>query len=96
MDSKESLELTARDGQAVKTTINTPGWQNVIKPAFDGKLKTVFEGIRQATTYEQFVTLQQSINAIKALFEFVEVVLIEGDKALEDLGIKPDDPDEGI
>lgn len=77
-------DLETRDRQAVETTINTPGWQEVIRPALEARMKSLMKDFLQATTYEEFVCLQQSINAIEGLMDFIEVKLIK------------DDPDEGV
>ena len=76
-------DLETRDKQAVEATINTRGWQEVIRPALDDRLKSLMEDFSQAVTYEEFVRIQQSMNAIKSLTNFIEVKL-------------QDDPDEGV
>ena len=82
-------ESIARDSQAVHSTVNSRGWKEVIQPALDNRFKALIGDFCNATTYEEFVRIQQSMNAIKSLLEFVEVTLIEGKAALEKLGDSP-------
>ena len=77
-------DIELRDKQAVETTIETRGWQEVIRPRLDERIKSLIEDFCRATTYEDFVHIQQLINAIKSLMDFIEVKLIEGDDALEE------------
>ncbi len=86
MDEDRSVsELSVRDGQAVHSTINSRGWTEVIKPALENRMVALVNDFANATSYKEFVQVQQAINAIKGLMSFIEVKLIEGRTALEDL-----------
>ena len=88
-DEREGLDSVARQGQMLHTTINTNGWKDVIKPALVARQVALVEEFLSATTYEEFVRIQQAINGIKSLLSFVEVTLIEGKSALEELKKNP-------
>jgi len=43
IDEREITESIVRDGNSVNTTINSNGWQKIIRPALDNRLKTLIE-----------------------------------------------------
>lgn len=88
-EERDVAESVARDGQAVNTTINTKGWINVIRPALDARLKSLVKEFANTTEYEEFVRIQQAINAISNLTSFIEVTLAEGKDALKNLEKSP-------
>ncbi len=73
------------DAQAVSSTVSSKGWQTIIRPALDEKMKALVMSFGDAVTYEEFVRIQQAMNAISGLLSFIEVKLIEGDKAFDEL-----------
>ncbi len=84
-EDREAIVSAVKDGQAVHTTLNSNGWQKVIRPALEMRKAALMGEFSMATTYEDFVRIQQSINAIDALTNFIECKLIEGKNALEEL-----------
>jgi hypothetical protein len=86
MDEKDELIISARDGQDVHKTVNTKGWQKVIKPALENRMNSLVNEFANASGYEELVRIQQAINAIKGLTDFIEIKLMEGKQALEELG----------
>ncbi len=84
-EERDSLELNARDASAIHATINSRGWLEIIKPALDMRNKALISEFAVAATYEEFVRIQQMINAIDGLTNFIEVKLIEGKSALKEL-----------
>lgn len=84
-EERVAAELTARDGQAVSAVIHSIGWTKVIKPALLNRELALIDDFRSAKTYEEFVGTQQAINAIRNLLSFIEVALIEGQKAFNNL-----------
>ena len=85
MDEREEMELVAKDGQAVHTMVNGSGWQNVVKPAIEQRQDALFSEFTKAQTYEDFVRIQQAVNASVNLLSFIEVTLSEGKVALEEM-----------
>jgi hypothetical protein len=77
---KEELE----DAQKVNEMINGEGWLEVVKPALINRELNLIKDFSSATTFEQFVTIQQAINAIRNLLSFIEVTLAEGKKSFEE------------
>lgn len=73
------------DAQAVSSTISSKGWKTIIRPALDAKRESLVNEFSSAVTYEDFVRLQQALNAITGLLNFIEVKLLEGDKAFDEL-----------
>lgn len=88
-DEREGLQDVAKQGQLLHTTINTNGWKEVIKPALVDRQISLMEEFLSATTYEEFVRIQQAISGIKSLLSFVEVTLMEGKGALQELKKNP-------
>ena len=87
MENEEigELEITAKEGNDVNTTIHTKGWVNVIRPALIAKQQALIHEFAGAKTYEDFVTIQQGLNALQGVLDFIEVKLIEGKVALDEL-----------
>jgi len=89
MDELDELQLSARDGNSVQAMVNSKGWQDVIKPAFEQRMECLVSELLNATQYEQLIRIQQSINAIRALFDFVDNVLEIGKEAIKELRGNP-------
>ena len=85
MDDRSVVESSAKDGQKVHATINSKGWQEVIQPALEERKKALVHNFLDAVTYEEFVRVQQSLNAINGLLNFIEVKLMEGKEALREI-----------
>lgn len=85
MEDRDVQEAAAKEGSAVNTMINSKGWSEVVAPAFRKRVEYLYGEFSNATVYEEFVRIQQSINAIKGLLDFVEITLIEGKEALKEL-----------
>ena len=88
-EERDELDAVFKDGQKVNTTVNTPGWTDVICPRLKERQETLVKEFLNATTFEDFVRIQQAINALNSLMDFVEVVLIEGKSAIEELKENP-------
>ena len=78
-------ESVAKEGQMVHATVNSKGWQKVIAPALANRKKALLAEFSNAAKYEEFVRIQQSVNAIDSVTDFIEVKLMEGREALKDL-----------
>ncbi len=85
MDEKEELELALMDANKVDETVKTEGWTKVIKPALETRKAASIVAFGEAVTYEEFVRIQQSINAFDGLINFIEDKLTEGKNALKEL-----------
>lgn len=85
MEDREIKEMTAKDGSAVNTMINSRGWTQVVRPALVERIKFLHAEFSNATEYEQFVRIQQSINAINSILDFIEITLAEGKDAIREL-----------
>jgi len=82
--SKEEFEEKQFDfehGRKVKSMTETPGWSEIIKPAFDKRRTALVKKMLTVTEYNDFVRLQQSINAIDGLFGFVDGIITLGQEA---------------
>lgn len=88
-DEREGLDSIAKQGQKIHTTVNTSGWKDVIHPALIDRQAVLVEEFLSAKTYEEFVRIQQAINGIKRVLDFVEVILVEGKGALAELQENP-------
>jgi hypothetical protein len=88
-NDRESLELSAKDASAVHTTINSRGWTQVIAPALEERKKALMHEFSGAEKFEDFIRIQQMINALDGLTNFIENKLIEGKEALAELKRNP-------
>jgi hypothetical protein len=84
-EERDAVESIARDGQAVHTMVNTNGWKEVVRPALDRRKVALMSDFQNAKVYEEFVAVQQAVNAIDSLINFIESTLIEGKEALIEL-----------
>ena len=85
--NEETASVIA-DAQAIHTTINSNGWKNVIHPTLENRAKALLGEFQGASTYEEFVRIQQAMNAINGLLSYIEVKLIEGKTALEEMKLR--------
>ena len=83
-ERREDLELVAKDGQAVHSTINSVGWKKIIEPALVARKEQLMEQLCICEVVD-FVKIQQSVNAIDSLMMFINHTLLEGKGALEEL-----------
>lgn len=79
------LESMAKEAQQVHATINTKGWKDVIRPALERRECALVRDFANADNYEDMIRVQQAMNAIRALVDYIEIKLIEGKEALVDL-----------
>jgi hypothetical protein len=86
-DQREEIEDIAKDGQAVHSMVNSNGWQKVVRPAIEKRHDALFRDFTTAKTYEDFVRIQQAVNASVDLMSLIEVTLNEGKEALTELRI---------
>ncbi len=85
MDDLAELQNSAQDGNAVHAMVNSKGWTKVVRPALEARAQYLVSEFSNATEYEQFVRIQQSINAINGVLSFIEVTLVQGKEALQEL-----------
>ena len=83
-ESRESLEEYARDAGAIHSMVNTVGWKDIVRPALN-KRKDALIGELCNCEVQNFVKIQQGVNAIDNLIEYIEFTLIEGKRALNEL-----------
>ena len=88
-EDRGNLQAAAQDCSAIETTINSRGWREVIKPALENRMVALVNDFSAAKTYEEFVCIQQAINAIKGLMDFIEVKLVQGREACKELRKNP-------
>jgi hypothetical protein len=88
-ETREELELSMADGNAVRTMVNGKGWQTVVRPALDARKDYLVAQMCDATEFSDFVRIQQAVNAIKNLIAFVETTLTRGDEAHKELRENP-------
>jgi len=83
------LEANLKDSNAVRTMLESKGWNGVIRPGLIERKLQLVDNFKVARTYEDFVCIQQAINAIDNLLALIEVTLAEGKRALEELRSNP-------
>lgn len=84
-EQREEMEWTVASGQAVHSMVNSKGWREVVKPVLEQRQDALFKRFTTAKTYEDFVEIQQAVNASTDLISFIEVTLMEGKEALKEL-----------
>ena len=84
-EEKDSLEISMKDGQLVSAMIHSEGWKDVIKPALLARRDSLLREFENALELTDFIRLQQSVNAINGLFDFIDAKLIEGRSSFEGL-----------
>lgn len=84
----DTLELMAKDGHAVFAMIQTNGWCNVVRPALISRKESLVREILNVSVLVDFIKIQQAINAIDGLIDFIEMKLTDGKSAIEELGNK--------
>lgn len=75
------LNRTVRDGLAVKRMVTSDGWKDVLKPKLDARIGQLLNTFRNAKTYEDFIIVQQAINAIESVMSFCSLSIILGEQA---------------
>lgn len=81
---KADNEQAILDCNAVKSMINSRGWMQVVRPALEARMNAFSFEFSSATKLEDFIRIQQSINALSGLLSFIEVKLSEGNEALKE------------
>ncbi|KKN13116.1 hypothetical protein LCGC14_1009690 [marine sediment metagenome] len=72
------------EASEINDTLNSPGWKDIIKPALESRMKALVGEFCNAVGYENLVRIQQSINAINGLMDFIENKLLEGRTVLDE------------
>lgn len=88
-EERATSEILVEDGQKVSAMVHGKGWMEVVKPALLNRELSLMGEFSNATTYEEFVRIQQAVSAIRNLLAFIEVTLAQGKSALEDLKKNP-------
>lgn len=74
----------AQDASKVQTTLNTPGWTEVVRPALDAYRQYYLSSLlSRQERMEDVMFAQQSVLAIDELLSLIEHVLGEGKGAEE-------------
>ena len=84
-EERDSLEESMIDSQLVSVMIHSDGWKQVVKPALVARRDSLLKEFENALELTDFIRLQQSVNAINGLFDFIEAKLIEGKASFENL-----------
>jgi hypothetical protein len=80
----EERLIDAQRASKVRTTIETPGWKEVIRPALDSRRNYYLSSLlSRQDRMEDVIFAQQSVCAIDELLNLIEQVLVIG-KAAED------------
>lgn len=85
-EQSESLEESVRDGAMLHTMVTGNGWSKVARPALTSRREALLSEFLNVATFEDMLRIQQAVNAIDGLLSFIEIKLIEGKSALEELG----------
>ena len=81
----DELESVAENGQLVQAMVNTKGWKEVVKPALESRVEACVRDISVAKEHGEFIAIQQAMNAINNLIDFIEVTLIDGKEAYKEI-----------
>ena len=84
-EERVMLESMAKEAQQVHATINSKGWTDIIRPALQRREAALIRDFADADNYETMIRVQQAMNAIRALVDYIEIKLIEGKEALSEL-----------
>ena len=89
VENKMTTTDAAKHGSLVNAVVNSKGWIDVIRPALLSRRESLIGDISSAVTYEDFVRIQQAMNAILGLLDFIEVKLMAGEEAIKELKENP-------
>ena len=80
----DEMIMDAQAAAKVQTTLATPGWREVIRPALDNR-RTYYLGslLSRQERMEDVIFAQQSVLAIDEIFSFIDHTLAEGKNAEE-------------
>jgi len=70
-------------GQLVGAMISSRGWREIARPSLDARRQQLVHEMLNANDFKQFIYLQQSINAIDNLLEFIEITIQQGKEELK-------------
>jgi len=73
-----------KDAGYIQQMMSTKGWNEIVRPALNVKRESLIKQLLSATP-DEFIEIRQAINAIDGLVDFIEVKLVEGKIALEEL-----------
>ena len=89
-EDEEQMQA-AQAASKVQTTLATPGWTEVIRPALDARRQYYDIRLHQrfkSNEMDELVFAQQSVLAIDELLSLIEHVFAEGKNAIEYFGTK--------
>lgn len=91
----EEMMLAAQAASKVQTTLSTPGWTEVIRPALDARRQYYLSSLlSRQERMEDVVFAQQSVLAVDELLGLIEHVFTEGKRAVEYFNIKKEEKQE--
>lgn len=80
----ENRQQAIKDANAVRKVVKSKGWTEVLRPALEQRKNSLLQEFKQAKEFSDFVRLQQSVNAIENLLNYIEYVLSQGEQALKE------------
>lgn len=85
-ERKDELTDLIKRGELVRRTVASEGWREVLLPALqDQRNLCVKQFQEQAKTFEDFVNVQQSLNAVDWLLNYINEIVAGAEIAEEEL-----------
>lgn len=88
-EKRADLNELAERGRLVNQVIQHKGWTDVIRPSLESIKEQYLAEFRDASELSKFVVIQQSINSIDWLLNFIENTLATGKESLQELKREP-------
>jgi len=84
LTQEDEMMVSAQAASKVQTTLGTPGWAEVIRPAIDARRQYYLSALlSRQERMEDVMFAQQSVLSIDELLSLIEQILADGKRAVE-------------